>query len=281
MRIQFSLTVAAGKWLIASAVSSLPVIREAFRTGRILLKGGTTVSAVCELLTGSPMMISGRISPTGTRTAPFLSSAHHPHALLLDRGTAGPVAAADWPEVMAGMKKGDCLVTGANLIDAHGGAALMCGSPYGDGAGPWLGAAPVEGFEIIVAAGLEKLVPGRVQDLVRASGRRLVDRSYGMAVGLLPLHGRILTEIEAVTSLAEVDCWVVGRGGVHGAEGGTTLVVEGDDEQVAIVEQAYLEAREKAHSGTPESLKQECESGSPGCRHHLACVYKKGSPSKT
>ncbi len=275
MRIQFSLTVAAGKWLIASAVSSLPAVTQAFQSGRILLKGGTTVSAVCELLTGSPMMISGRVSPTGTRTAPFVSSAQHPHALLLDRGTTRPVAAADWPDVMAVMKRGDCLVTGANLIDAHGGAALMCGSPYGDGAGPWLGAAPVEGFEIIVAAGLEKLVPGRVEDLVRASGRRLVDRSYGMAVGLLPLHGRILTEIEAVTSLAKVDCWVVGRGGVHGAEGGTTLVVEGDDEQVAIVEQAYLEAREKGHSGTTESLRQECGAGSPGCRHHLACLFRK------
>ena len=48
-RIQFSLTVSEGKWLIAHAIADMKEVRDAIAGGRIVLKGGTTVSCVSEL----------------------------------------------------------------------------------------------------------------------------------------------------------------------------------------------------------------------------------------
>ncbi len=50
----------------------------------------------------------------------------------------------------------------------------------------------------------------------------------GMAVGLIPVPGRIITELTALSLLAEVTATVIGRGGIMGgAEGATTFVVQG------------------------------------------------------
>lgn len=56
-RIQFSLTVSEGKWLIAHAIADMKEVRDAIAGGRIVLKGGTTVSCVSELITGTPLRI--------------------------------------------------------------------------------------------------------------------------------------------------------------------------------------------------------------------------------
>ena len=85
MKCQFSLTVTEGKRLIAKAIASLPEVRHALGEGLILLKGGTTVSALSEELCGQPLRISGRITPRGTVS----SGAAEPvgaHSLLLRMG---------------------------------------------------------------------------------------------------------------------------------------------------------------------------------------------------
>jgi len=69
MRLQITLTVSEAKRIIAKGIAALPVVKAALETGSIFLKGGTTVSAVCEELTGKPMNILGRVSPRGTVTA--------------------------------------------------------------------------------------------------------------------------------------------------------------------------------------------------------------------
>ncbi len=67
MNIQFCLTVAEGKRLIAEGIIRLPEIIKALDSGKVLLKGGTTVSAIAERLIGKKLRISGRISPFGTK----------------------------------------------------------------------------------------------------------------------------------------------------------------------------------------------------------------------
>jgi len=69
MRIQITLTVHEAKRIIAKGIAELPAVKAALETGSIFLKGGTTVSAVCEELTGKPMNILGRISIRGAVTA--------------------------------------------------------------------------------------------------------------------------------------------------------------------------------------------------------------------
>ena len=61
-RIQFSLTVSEGKWLIAHAIADMKEVRDAIAGGRIVLKGGTTVSCVSELITGTPAFFASSIT---------------------------------------------------------------------------------------------------------------------------------------------------------------------------------------------------------------------------
>lgn len=276
MIMQLTLTAVQAKWMIAKGVCRLPVVENAFANGRIILKGGTTVSAVSEELAGRPLMISGRVTPTGTMGSQIkVDTPGQPHDLFIERGE-NVSQILDWPQVMTQMRPGDCLITGANLFDVHGNAALMCGAQFGGKGIPHLHCAWSEGFDVIIAVGLEKLIPGRVADAVRSAGRRRPHKSYGMAVGLIPLVGEIFTEVEAIKSLAEVDCQVIGRGGVQGAEGGTTVVVEGDEDQISIIEKIFLEIYARPLSGTKESL-MSCVPGCVSCKKHVGCVYKRGS----
>ena len=79
--MQLTLTGSEGKVLIAKAVANLPQVKECLANARILMAGGTTVSALSEELGYGPLRISGRIDASGTRTA--LSIMPTPHNLLV------------------------------------------------------------------------------------------------------------------------------------------------------------------------------------------------------
>ncbi|MFQ6074799.1 MAG: hypothetical protein ACE5Z5_01510 [Candidatus Bathyarchaeia archaeon] len=65
MKAQVTLTVPESKLLIAKAIASLPEVQNAVKEGRVLLKGGTTVSALSEILAKTPLRISGRVTHDG------------------------------------------------------------------------------------------------------------------------------------------------------------------------------------------------------------------------
>jgi len=270
MKAMMTLTVAEGKRLIAKAIARTPEVRRAREGGKILLKGGTTVSAVAEELVGVPMLISGRISPRGFKATRIPCDA--PHVMLIE-GSSWRKVDDELPDVVAALGDGDVFVTGANVIDAHGGAAMAVGAPLGDRPGRVLAGIQAQGVPILVAAGLEKLIPGSVADAVRAAGRKGVDFSTGMSVGLVPIFGRVVTEVEAVRLLAGVQCQVIARGGVDGAEGGVGLSVWGDAAGVESIFRLVLDLKGARTSGAEDSL-WECESASSTCKGHQACIYR-------
>lgn len=270
MKAMITLTVAEGKRLIAKAVAMMPEVVRARESGKILLKGGTTVSAIAEELVGVPMRLSGRISPRGLKVSRDTCDA--PHSMLI-QGSAWRNVDDELPEMVAGLGEGDAVIIGANVIDAHGGAAMMGGGALGSRPGKVITGMMAEGVPIIVAAGLEKLMPGRVDQAVRAAGRKGVALSMGMAVGLMPIFGRVVTELEAVKLLAPVECQVIGRGGIDGAEGGVALAVSGKDADVERIFRLALELKGAGTSGIAESL-PECDRAGDGCQGHLACIYR-------
>jgi hypothetical protein len=83
MRIQITLTSAASKRIIAKGIKVHPRVQQVRKRGRIVLKGGTTTSAISEELCGKPMKISGMITPKGTLTSKFRFEIDLPHALIL------------------------------------------------------------------------------------------------------------------------------------------------------------------------------------------------------
>ncbi|SMB98288.1 hypothetical protein SAMN00808754_2248 [Thermanaeromonas toyohensis ToBE] len=271
MRAQVTVTVAEAKRIIARAIAALPEVKQALQNGRILLKGGTTVSAVAEELAGITLRISGRVSPRGTKTGRGDGAAH---SILLEKGVPRNIDDC-FAEAVSTLGPSDVAIIGANAIDASGRAAIMLGRTLGGEPGKGLAGLMAQGCKVIIACGLEKLIPGSVDEAVRCSGIRGTDWSMGMAVGLVPLVGKIVTEKEALEIIARVKCVVIGKGGIDGAEGSTTMVVEGEPEEVEKAVLAVLAVKGTGTSGSPASL-LECEAGSEGCRVHQACAWKHG-----
>lgn len=273
MRAQITLTVNGSKRFIAKGVAALPEVRAALESGKILLKGGTTVSALAEELGLGPMRVSGRISGLGAKTsAVSAQESDAAHVLLVDRGIARD---AYWSvvETVMTLDQGDVVVTGANAIDAHGGAAVMAGGVLGGNPGHgWVGM-QIQGAQVIVAAGLEKLIPGCIGDAIGAAGQKRPDIAMGMAVGLMPIFGRIITEIEACLLLGAEKATVIGSGGIDGAEGAVTLLVQGEPEPIKQIFRLALKANKTPIPGSPMTLAECRPSVSASCPNHNTCVY--------
>jgi hypothetical protein len=272
MEAQISLTVSESKRFIAKAVASLPEVREALKNGKVILKGGTTVSALCEEMVGMPLRISGRITPRGTVTAKDLSR-EHPHSVLIEKGTVSNIDDTI-AEVAQGLGRKDIVIISGNAMDTSGNVAMMAGSPGGGNPGSAISGMLAQGARIIIPMGLEKLILGSIQDAVKAAGRDK-DLSYGMAVGLIPLIGKVVTEKDAAEILSHVRCTVIGRGGINEAEGSTVMVVEGEEREVERLLRIVDAIKGAGISGEETSM-EECDGRSIRCRDHTSCIYREG-----
>jgi hypothetical protein len=276
MYIQITLTSSAGKRIIARGIKNLPEVQRVRKSGKILLKGGTTVSAVCEELCGKPMKISGMITPKGTLTSRFKHESSLPHSLILHRNKIIPLDCREaWEKETALLTPEDLVITGANAFDSFGNALMMAATYNGGSSLPYFQTLLIEGVPFLIAVGLEKLAPGNLAKVIPLAGRRKVDFSYGAAVGLVPLFGNLFTEVEALESLARLKAWVIGKGGMHGAEGSTTFLIEGPSREVLKIDKLYQGVRDSGLSGDPRNL-IPCQRGSLSCRNHVGCLYKKG-----
>lgn len=272
MRLQLTLTVSEAKRVIAKAIIERDDVKNALRDGNVLLKGGTTVSAIAEEILGCKLRIGGRISPKGTMNA--LKKNDQPHCVLVHKGEAKSVD-ADIDEVVANLGREDIIITSANAIDIQGSAAMMAAAPLGHIPGKAISGFMSQGCKVIIAVGLEKLIPISIQEAVLAAGRNKCDKSFGSAVGLIPIFGEVFTEREAIMQLASVKAIVIAAGGILGAEGAITMIVEGEDLEVEKIFNLVVSVKGSGISGIPESL-VECQRGCTQCRNHLACIYKFG-----
>ncbi|MGI6075383.1 MAG: hypothetical protein ACOYD9_03340 [Pyramidobacter sp.] len=276
MKVQISLSVEAGKRLIAKAILSLSSVQKALTTGQLVIKGGTTTSLISEAICGVPLKICGRIDRRGAGSCAENCTA--PHNLLLRKGTPFPFDAELCSSGKLKFFPGDVCIIGANLVDCHGQAAMLAGSPFG-GTLHFFTALAAEGVEMLVAAGLEKYAPCSVESVMAAASRRTPDLSMGMGVGLISIPGRVINEVEACKIMGATDVHILARGGIQGAEGGCTLLACFDDS--ARGEAFFRSITGLACNGSPEcagdpqSLKSclfhQC---GPNAAGHCGCWYK-------
>jgi hypothetical protein len=246
----------------------MPEVRKAQKEGIIMLKGGTTVSAVAEALCGEKLRISGRISPRGTVSAGN-TNAPGTHTLILRRGKPEP-GTDRMAEVAREMGPDDVAICSVNIFDIQGRGAIMAGKDLGGEMGSVYLALEAEGVRCIIPAGLEKLSPGPVNIASRAAGRKAPQWSMGMAVGLIMVPGEIITELEALSILGYEKHWLIGRGGISGAEGSCTFLVEGEREDLNRLIALVQEMKGAGESGTEDSL-PECLHCGPNRLYHRAC----------
>lgn len=269
-KIQVTLTGNESKRLIAQAARCLPEIIKCMEQGhRLLLAGGTTVSALSEELGFGPMRISGRIDANGTRSARCPSAV--PHNLLIQNGRAEN-ADQDIRTVVEKMDSNDLIVTGANAIDPYGRAALAFAALGGGSRGHALHSAYMQGIPTIVLCGLNKLIPDLGAAMAH-SGRSGVAYSMGAAVGLYNIFGPIITEIKAFDLLFDVQAVVIAGSGIGSGEGSRTFLLMGEESNIERAWKHVLALKGTELSGDKESL-IPCYGGCDNCFRHAACMYK-------
>ncbi len=228
------LTSSESKRLIAKAVAALPEVRNALRSGYVVIGLGTTNAFVAEEITGTKIdpkvrYAAGIIyegkrepSPPRQRMQPF----------VLHRGRPVELAPAKAVEEFG---PDDVYFKGANAVDSMGTAGVLMGNPQG-GIAITMQITAARGSHLIMPIGLEKLVPS-VDEVAPHLAVHRYKYSTGPNTALLPLRNAdVLTEIQAVKVLTGATAFHVASGGIGGSEGSVVLVIEGDD---AAVEQAW------------------------------------------
>lgn len=258
MKAQFSLTCPESKRLIGKAVSRHPKVKKALKSGIVAIGLGSTNAFVVEEILKKKIekerYIAGFVDEEGPCVVPV--SKRIPEVVL----KKGKVVKEKPGEIVKKMGPADIFIKGANALDFDGVAGVMMGSETGGTVAEVLGIIKARGINLIIPVGLEKLVPYSINEVSNATGIFKVDCSLGIPVGIMPVAGEVITEIEALESLG-VRAIVIGSGGIGDGETAKTFQIDGSKREVERVVNAVKKI--KGEKGV-EALRGTCKT----------CVYK-------
>jgi hypothetical protein len=252
MRAQVVLTPAEAKCFISKAIAAMDVVKKAAAGGKIVIHPSSTTYFLVKELTGdiprTDHFVLGGVFAQGLCTEANSSGKHTPPPA----NEPPPKFMADrfpykWVikdgQLTSGIQLGkileeigpqDVYVKGCNAVDPEFHAGVLYGHDGGGTIARVMGAQKEKGFSVILAVGLEKLIPGKMLDAAKATARNAeFDYAMGMPCGLYPVKGgTTVTEIQAVEILSGAQAIPIAAGGVGGAEGATVMVIDGTREQV-------------------------------------------------
>lgn len=222
-QIQITLTPKESKRIIAMGVKKLPVVQQALEKGIILITLGSTNAYVAEELTGSKIdhfrYGAGYIDGT-TTVVP--NNKRLPMIALRD----GKQVESE--DIIDQMTSQDVVIKGANALDPRYVAGVMMANPQGGTTGSFIGTIMAKGINLVIPVGLEKSIPYSITEISRRTGIQRCSKATGLPVGMMPLCGTVVTEVEALTLLGAEDVFPIGAGGINGGEGSVTLCVTGE-----------------------------------------------------
>jgi hypothetical protein len=233
-----NLTVAESKRLIGKAVAQMPIVKNAFENGTIIIIKGTTTRYAAEEITGQKIVpaeyVTGRIMPKQPELLPKGKSINN---LVLEKGK---VLDIPLPEAVKKLKPGDVVMKGANALDYKNKLAagnIMVGPHLGFVPGPDGGTTGItmpfivaRKVHLVIPVGLEKQVAGDLVDLTLKMREPM--ESLNVVPSMWLLTGEIVTELEAIKILTGATAFQSSAGGISGAEGGVWLVFRGTPDQV-------------------------------------------------
>lgn len=230
MKAQITLTVSESKRLIAKAVKEHPLVNEALEKGVVAIGLGSTNACIVEEILGKEIekerYVAGLVDKLGTCVVP---SKQRLKAVVLEKGE---VIEETLDSVVRRMKNTDVFIKGANALDMDGIAGVMMASLTGGTIAQVLGVIKARGVKLLIPVGLEKLVPHSIEEVSKIAGIYEMDYSAGVPVGVMPMSGEVLTEIEAFELLAGVSVYVIGSGSIGGQSGVITMILDGEDAEV-------------------------------------------------
>jgi hypothetical protein len=227
---QFCVTTVMGKRLIGKAMALHPDIKGVLEKGTLVIIAGTTNGYVAEEILESLGQAEG-FSREGFRRGMTVA----PGAKIIKAELLGDVVIRDgeWQrgktiyDVAGDLETGDVVLKGANAFDVRGKAAVQIGHPQGGTILAALATVVGQRVRLIVPVGLEK----RVLEDVHVLAQRC-NAPDAKGPRLLPIPGKIFTELDAIKLMTGAEACLIAGGGVYGAEGASWLGISGTDEQV-------------------------------------------------
>jgi len=244
MRFQVVLTPTEAKKLIAKAILELDIVQNALRTGIVAIHPcSTNYFIIKELLGEVPQgtWIFGVIAPKGTcrnrellegikKRTSEMSKEPIGHTWVLEKGQLGKERVLR--DLLEEMGPEDVFIKGANALDPEGNAGVLVARMDCGTVGRVMCWGLGKGIHLVFPVGLEKLIPVSIKQAALEAGIMKMDYSIGAPVGLLPVTGTVVTEIDAVKMLIGAKATPIASGGLKGAGGATTMVINGDEDQI-------------------------------------------------
>jgi hypothetical protein len=245
MLAQAVLTPAESKKLIAKAIAKLDIVRQAATQGMVVIHPSSSTYFILEELVGAKPntnhWVCGVVTPRGMCVEmAMMFGGYSPTSMKYDPGELrglwaiknGKVLTENTTaELMEQMTANDVYIKGVNALDSQGNVGILVGER--GGLGVILSAWKKKKFTLIFPAGLEKLIPIPIRQAAMEAKQAKYEYGMGLPAGLFPYpHGKTVTEIDAVKILSGAVAVPFASGGLGGAEGATTLIIKGTNEQV-------------------------------------------------
>ena len=244
MKAQVTLTPAEGKRLIAKAISCMDSVQKAYREGTLIIATSTTTAYVAEELMGKEinkgMFTAGVVTKEGASITKADGRYKH---YVFEKGALKECTTPELVPYLARMGPDDVMIKGANAIDPFGAAGILLAGSGGGTIGTAWGHLIRNGAQLIIAAGLEKLVPGPLDGVAPMMGTEAIDKAMGWKCGMMVVQGQIITEMEAMKLLFGVDVIPVAGGGIDGAEGCKIFLLWGPAENVELAFEVLSEIK--------------------------------------
>lgn len=222
-----SLTVAEGKRLIAKAIKEYAPVKSAMENAAVIITRGSTNHYLLEEFMGQEIengsFQTGKITPNG-------KAPHKVNSIkkeyLYKKGKMSEIQ--DLQKALNELPKGSVVFKGGNILNHNQGtAAVLIGHPTGGTIG-MIDKVLSDNVQLIVPIGLEKN-----SSVDMAFMEANFNKKSASEPAIHILNGTPFTEIEAIKCMADVEVYQYAAGGVDGAEGGVSLLIRGDKEQVA------------------------------------------------
>ena len=235
-KILIVLTPSESKRVIAKGVKKLEEVQRALKQGTIIIGLGTTNAYVADEilseLSGANKIdkqryAAGVITDKGTCV---VTKEEREKEVIIKNGVVSSEESIE--NAIEELSAEDVFIKGANALDAYGNAGILLAHTAGGTIGSAIGTVMARGVNFIIPVGIEKMIPYSITAAAKRVGKGRFYKSVGMPVGLMPVYGTVITEIEALILLGAEDAFTIGAGGVAGGEGSVVICAEGSAESM-------------------------------------------------
>lgn len=237
MNIQISLSPSESKRLIGKGVMFF--LRERIENKKkiVITRGSTNAYVLDEVYKhlgverefNKADFVTGEIIP-GENTL-WANKQRIPEIYLKGTNITEIESKEERSQLVSRMRFGDVLIKGANAMDSNGTVGVLVGDPSGGTVGALYGFVKAKGIDLVIPIGLEKMIFGDINFMSDIAGQNACKHSRGLACGLFPISGIVITEIEALELLFDVETFQIGAGGLGDAQGSVALLIESDDKE--------------------------------------------------